>query len=266
MTRKFYQSLFLCFLIAGTQLSANAQKQPSVQENSMYAPQGIRIDGKNKEWNNTFQANNKRTNLQYTLCNDDKNLYLAVKCSDLLSSRKIAGAGLSFSVNINGKKDEKESISLTYPALSSSTNSNPGRGGQARGGRGQGGNRMGTKSQPSSKEKDSIQAANIKSLLTQAKEIQIKGLKTSTDSLISIYNELGVKAVASMGEDHVFFYEMAIPLEALGLNQNSKEFAYQLKINGLPERGAGGFGGAGMNFEELMSPTDFWGKYTLARK
>ncbi|MOA46198.1 hypothetical protein D3C78_1686790 [compost metagenome] len=65
-----------------------------------------------------------------------------------------------------------------------------------------------------------------------------------------------------------------------------KEFAYNIKLNGLQlpgldGRGFGGGGrgnfggggggnfgrgGGGMDFQAMLSPTDFWGKYILAKK
>ena len=84
---------------------------------------------------------------------------------------------------------------------------------------------------------------------------------------------------------------MAIPLKYLHLSTDKpKEFAYNIKINGLnlsamlppgtvvmvgPPPGGGGdpvrmdmAGGGGMPgaMQAMISPTDFWGKYILARK
>lgn len=79
---------------------------------------------------------------------------------------------------------------------------------------------------------------------------------------------------------------------------NAKEFAYNVKLNGLqlpgmdfnrggggggggfggggggqvtirtggPGGGGGGPRGGGIDFQALISPTDFWGKYTLTKK
>ena len=136
-------------------------------------------------------------------------------------------------------------------------------------------------------------AAMQKTQLAQVKEIKISGFKNTADTLVSIYNEYGIKAFANIEKDNSFFYEMAIPLEALGLTKdNSKEFAYNIKLNGLqiPGLDGGGFGGGGnrgggggnfgprgggggpgqrgggIDFQALTSPTYFWGKYALVNK
>lgn len=293
-------------LLSGFSFAANAQKVTELQEVSIQAPHTVKIDGKNFEWNASDFSANKRTNISYLLSNDDKNLYLVIKSTDAFNNNKILAGGITFSVNPDGKKKEKESITLTYPIIHRT-----GMRGGPGGGRGQFramGMAMGAGGgQPNTKQRDSMMAAMQKTQLVQAKEIKIRGFKNTTDTLLSIYNEYGVKAFANIEKDNSFFYEVAIPLEALGLSTAApKEFAYNIKINGLQFNGfdgggggrggfegggggggtvvfsgggggggrggfggggRGGFGGGGgFNFQELVSPTDFWGKYTLSKK
>lgn len=281
----FRQFSLHIFLLAGFSISGYAQKLPDVQPKGLLAPAGIKIDGKNNEWNNSFQALNKRTNIFYTVSNDENNLYLVVKSTDIGNNTKILAGGITFSVNPDGKKKEKESITLTYPVVKR---------GNLRGGGGQGGMRrqMGVTAgaaggQVSTKQRDSMMAAMQRTQLAQIKEIQISGFKNTTDTLVSIYNEYGIKAFASIDNENNFFYEMAIPLVSLGISKdNATEFVYNIKLNGLQlpgfEGGGGGYGGgrgngggggfgprgggSGIDFQSLTSPTDFWGKYTLVKK
>lgn len=299
MNTTFYKFSFLAFFIAGFSVSGYAQKLPDVQTGSVIAPAGIRADGKNNEWNDSFQALNKRTDIFYTIANDDNNLYLAIKSTDPSNNMKIFAGGITFSINPDGKKKEKESITLTYPVINRANFRAGGAGRrQAMGavginmGGGGGGQEI-TKLQ-----RDSMMAAMQRTQLAQVKEIKISGFKNTADSVVSIYNEFGIKAVASIGEDHAFFYEVAIPLAALGMTKDTAtEFAYNIKLNGfqMPGLDGGGFGGggggrggfggggrggfggggggfgprgsaSGVDFQAMMSPTDFWGKYKLARK
>ncbi len=135
-----------------------------------------------------------------------------------------------------------------------------------------------------------------KNQLATVKEIKIAGFKNITDTLISIYNEYGIKTVGLFDAKGEFVYELAIPLSLLELSINdTKEFVYQIKVNGLSTAGfgggnggrtfagnAGGNGGgnfgaprgnAGAGFNggsgsgmDMMSPTDFWGKYSFTKK
>ncbi|MFP5079624.1 hypothetical protein [Pedobacter sp. JCM 36344] len=285
---------FIGLLLTGAILSAQAQKVTELQEVGIYAPQLTKADGRNNEWANATFAQNKATSISYLISNDDKNLYLVVKSTDVGNNTKIMAGGITFSVNPDGKKKDKESITLTYPLINRAQFRRGGQGGgggaivrPAFGGMGPGGVQL------TSKQRDSAMAAMQKTQLAQVKEIKIKGFKKTTDTLLSIYNDRGIKAAASIDKDNVFFYEAAIPLEELGLTlDNAKEFAYNVKLNGLqlpgmdfnrgggggeggggfagggggPRGGGGGPRGSGIDFQALISPTDFWGKYTLTKK
>jgi len=288
----FFKSAVGLLFLAGLSFSASAQKVTDLQEVSIYAPQLTKADGKNNEWANATFAVNKRTSISYLISNDDKNLYLVIKSSDVANNTKIMAGGITLSINPEGKKNEKESITLTYPLI----NRAQFRGGQGGGRRiaGMQGGFGGGRAQMNQKQRDSTMAAMQRTQLAQVKEIKIKGFKNTTDTLVSIYNDLGIKAAASIDKDNVFFYEAAIPLEALGMSVNdNKQFAYNVKLNGLqlqgfdgPGGGGGNFGGGGgrgnggpggggfgggaprggIDFQALISPTDFWGKYTLTKK
>lgn len=308
----FFKLAFSTALFSCLGFTVQAQKVNELQEVSIFAPHAVKVDGKNFEWKDTDFSSNKRTNLSYIISNDEKNLYLIIKSDDVNNNSKIFAGGITFSVNPDGKKKEKESITLTYPVPASFQRGQGGPGG----GGGGGGQRVirvgGAGGMPfpggggpqSAKQRDSFMVARQKTQLAGSKEIKIKGFKTTADTLVSIYNEYGIKAFASIDKDNSFFYEVSIPLEALGLSVNIPvEFAYNIKLNGLQlqgfdgfggggggfggggggggnrggggggggNRGGGGFGGGGnrgggMDFQAMLSPTDFWGKYTLAKK
>lgn len=263
--KKIYLILLLCLV----QYQIFAQKLPDIQTISLPAPVGIKIDGKANEWNDAFAADNKRTGLLYSIANDDKNLYLILKSTNTSNTNKIMLGGITFTVNAQGKKRENEGVSITYPLINRANRNQVGRNGVERQGT-QGGLR--NRTQQNTQQRDSIQLVTRKAQLAGVKEIKISGFKAITDSVISIYNEHGLKAVASFNQNGDYVYELAIPLSLLDLTTKS-EFAYQLKLNGLINRNfsgnnGGNFGGGransgGNNFQDLMSPTDFWGKYTL---
>jgi len=264
----FIFSLFLDFCYA--------QKLPDVQQNSVVAPSNVKADGKNLEWKDTFQALNKRTNLQYTLANDEENLYLVIKSSDAATNNKIIAGGIDFSVNTDGKRREKEGYRITYPLIHrTSSKSNKGSGktqGFQRG-------------QQTQQQRDSIMLALRKVQLLQVKEIKIHGFRAIPDTLVSIYNEYRLKAFASFDQKGAFFYELAVPLKLMGLSaQTSGEIAYNIKLNGIQMNfgggggdkkiklspggsggGGGGFGGGSTDMQDLLSATDFWGSYKLAK-
>jgi hypothetical protein len=274
------RSVTLVVIFACVYNNLFAQKIQSVQEGNLWAPSPVKIDGKLTEWGTGLQAYNKTVKLWYTIANDDKNIYLAIKSTDMDNNNKILAGGISFILNTAGKKKEKGAFSITYPVVS---HTGGGRGGRSRRGFGQ---------------QDTPDTAAIiaqqKQTLASAKELNALGFKDITDTVISVYNEYSIKTVANIDDKGAFVYELAIPLSLLGITPgDQKEIAYDIKVNGL-QLGAnsisigggtrlsgggggfgGGFGGGGgptfgggksSDISDMMSPTDFWGKYILATK
>lgn len=93
---------FIAFLLVLCCTSLG-QKLPNVQKNSLRAPSTLKIDGKPDEWNN-FQAYNNATQVSYTLCNDDENLYLVIQTRESDVVNKIMGGGIALSIQKSGKK------------------------------------------------------------------------------------------------------------------------------------------------------------------
>jgi hypothetical protein len=321
-------------LVTALSLHGYAQKLKSIQEASVRAPVNIKVDGKLTEWDDTFQAFNPTTSLNYTLSNDDKFLYLAIKSTDQTNSNKIAAAGINFTINTADKKKEKDAFAVIFPMPNKDimTSILPQRGGPGGGGPGGGGDRGGPPGgggfgggqggpppgggNPFTLDSTALSKVHAKTI-DAAKEIKLVGFKDVPDSVISIYNEYSFKASIGYDTKGNLTYEVAIPLKSLGLStDNPKEFYYNLKVNAvqMPDRGnrdrggqdgggppggggdrggqgGGGAGGGGAGggaggdgfrgggqggppgggggpfaaFQAMMSSTDFWGKYTLAK-
>lgn len=295
-------------LITGINFNANSQRLNSVQSSSVYAPANAKVDAKADEWGD-FQAYNTTTDVFYTLANDDKNLYLVVKSTNQMINNKIVAGGITFTINTNGKKKKDiGSFVATFPLIDMATV------------RGQMQSRM--RSATGGKPLDSTAIAGMRNqAIASAKEIKLEGFKDIPDSVISIYNEYGLKAAVDYDRNGNLVCEMSIPLKYLNLTlDNTQGFAYNIKLNGLnisammggnmamrmgdggggmPGGGmAGGMGGAntvvvtrmgggggmgmasfggeggrmppGMpsinDMQNMVSPTDFWAKYLLAKK
>ncbi|MVN91653.1 hypothetical protein [Mucilaginibacter aquatilis] len=260
---------FLCY--SGINNSLYAQN--SDISSGVKAPLTVKVDGKITEWGN-LPAYNKATTVRYTLANDANNLYLVLNCTDNQNINKLLAGGLTFTINKDGKKKEKDAVQIQYPL-------------QGKNGGGFRGMRFGGRG--TNINVDTAALVNSrKQMVAAAKEISVIGIKQITDTLISIYNTDGIKTGINFDSKGNLFYELAVPLKLLELSAgNATELAYNLKLNGMQfggnrERGEGRPGGnGGGNFGgnisisgggafgdtmlELMSPTDFWGKYKLAK-
>ncbi|WP_214070967.1 hypothetical protein [Mucilaginibacter sp. dw_454] len=269
--------VLLSFFAVLTAIQLHAQdKLKTVQEGSVLAAPGVKVDGNISEWKDNFQAYNKAVKLYYTLANDDKYLYLIAKSSDITNIAKIQAGGINILINTADKKNDKNAYSLTYPVVN---RAGGGGRGNRRGGFG------GDRSNLTDSAKKAMLADAHKQFIDAAKEIKVLGFKDITDTLISIYNEYSIKSAVGYDSADAITIEIAIPLKALGLSADqSKEFAYHIVLNGLPLPNGGGFGGGGggrggrggggrggqgggtnIDYEDMLTPTDFWGKYTLAK-
>jgi len=269
--------------------AANAQKLPAVQPSTGFrAPANIRIDGKTTEWDNTFQANNHATDIFYTMANDDTRLYLVVQCTvpDVIS--KIIGGGITLTIQKSGKKTDKDGISITYPIFTKDNRPSLGISRKISVENGV------TKTETTGDVlTDSVIAARNKQLADKSKFIGISGIP-GLDSLISVYNENGIKTGQAINNKGAYTYELSVDLKTLGISAaDASKFAYHITLNGLgkpqmtikiqnadgttatnnsavaqsPEvsdmiaKMTAAMGGGG-----LFSATDFWGEYTLAKK
>jgi hypothetical protein len=260
----YWLALTLC-----VSLSANAQKLPNIQPAGLYAPANVKIDGKPTEWNNQFQAFNKSTSLFYTLANSNDNLYLTVQAADKTTINKMLGGGLT--LLISSKDKNTVPVSITTPILPSR-------------------NRAVVTKDPLLD--TDLPEAN-KAISGGLKEMAIKGLTAIPDSAISIYNEYGIKIAAQMDINKIYTCELVIPLKYINqLTSAVGTFNYNITLNGIrptisnaspaavasmmsqmPTAAAytfrvdgGGMTINGSSINDLMSPTDFSGTYTLAKK
>nr|ALG05213.1 hypothetical protein [uncultured bacterium 4C6] len=242
-------------------LYANAQKLPTVQKVSVRAPQSIKIDGKATEWNDKYQAYNNATDVYYTLSNDDNNLYLVIKAEGTMAiGGRILGAGISFTVNHTLNKKEASAVTITYPILKGNdiglvSELLYSAAGLKMGGNAGGGNTL---------------TRLNKTFTEKSKYIGVTGIKNVTDNEIPLYNNLGIQTSSAFYERGIYVYELAIPLELLALPAaGTQAFSYHIKLNvrsrnspviinpnAPPEPQAA---------PEFITPTDFWGEYTLAK-
>jgi len=258
-----------------TVLNSFGQKLPNVQETGVRAPFNIRIDGKDLEWNNRFQAHNTNTDILYTICNDDENLYLVAQISNQAALTKIMAGGLTFIVQKSNKKTNKGGISLTYPAfdkgvhLSFSLRST---------------DEFPPPPDMTAKIADSVMKMNNNKISAKAKFIRINGMK-DIDTLLSIFNQDGVRAAGYFDNKKVYICEISVSLKNLGLSINdSQKFLYHLLLNGGPNKYMGDLGNntSGASLQDTLrdarraiterlysvayGTTDFWGEYTLVKK
>lgn len=252
------------------------QHQPQIQNSSVRVPSNIQIDGELKEWNNkNLNAYNNANRIYYVISNDDDHLYLTVRGSGIAAGNKILKEGIKFTISHSlersGRSKDPGNVSVTYPTrmpdardVSSLMAPNM---------------RVADFIKDSVKNKkqlDSLTAIANKRVESMAKEIRIQGIKDIKDSILSVYNDVGIKAAIhfSKGEPIV---ELAIPLKYLDLTVNAPSpFSYNIKLSAPPLTGSfdinsmqkSGAPRQDVPVDDLyrITDTEFWGEYRLAQK
>lgn len=265
MTR-ILQITFVLFIYA---FVSEAQKLPGLQKEGVRAPAQIIIDGKLKEWGGSLQAHNNIANISYTMANDADNLYLVVQAVESTDDvvNKILRGGITLAIQKAGRRDDKDAVAITYPVSTYPFSI------------------IFRRQQDTTEQtvRERLEKAN--QLVEQnIKAIKVKGI-AGVDTMISIYNEHGIKAAGLYAASRIYNMELCIPLKYLGLSADSEpRFAYHITLNGYkrppsfgPMRNMDGTLATSAVAERLMADaaawdaelsakTDFWGEYTLAKK
>jgi hypothetical protein len=259
------KKIILILLSALTFLQVSAQKLPQVQQTSLRAPAKVKIDGKATEWGQ-MKAYNKATELNYTIANDDKKLYMVAQTDIAEVYDRICNGGIKVVIQKNGRKSDEGAAFVKYPFFKEWNVFTFGfKATRARisfvGGRAQI-EKIPEVKITSKEQADSIMQSHNKMLRENLKFIYTNGLP-GIDSLVPIYNDKGIEAAVAFDNKRVYTYEMVIDLKLLGLTaQSGQKFAYHVVINGEPYKfsynpGPGAYVPA--------ATTDFWGEYTLAK-
>lgn len=237
--------------------STNAQKLPTVQKVSLFAPANIKIDGKSTEWHDKFQAFNHATDLYYTVANDDEYLYFVMASKEHEVIDKIIRGGITITINHAIGKKDADAVSITYPIIRDDDMSLMT-------------NMIARKRYPkiNGDTSSTVNVTDLNQLMeSKAKQISTTGFK-SIGSSISVYNDEGLKIAARFDGKIQYTYEIAISLKLLGLSKDHA-FSYNIKVNEpAPMKLSTGKFPTPMIVKEgqEIATTDFWGEYILAKK
>jgi hypothetical protein len=250
--------LFFLFILNG--LSASAQKLPSKQRVSVWAPGDIKIDGKATEWHDKFEAFNSNNNIFYTVSNDDKSFYIIMNIISFSTINKMYMGGITVSVSSTVAKNDADKLTITYPVIRISNNISIIRAHNAY-------NKL--------KNSSEVKKDSINDLISQKNrqfdadynKLDVEGIKNMDDPIISIYNTEGIKIKAVLDNKFTYTYELVIPLKLLAsaLNGGDK-LKYNIKLNGSKQGVSHRLIIQDMNILYMLNPTDFGGEYVLAKK
>lgn len=253
-------SITLSFINA---VSLLAQSSDSEQKSGQRAPYNVKIDGKLNEWIAKPFTYSHHTQFYYTVSNDDRYFYLTIRTEYAEIVNRIMKGGITLTINKSDKRKDPGAIHVTYPVIDHFT--------------------IRFQDAPKVKEGSAATAARLDTFVNEvntklesrAKMIKVAGIM-GVDTLISIYNLDGIKAVGVLDNKMHYNYELAVSLANLGLDiNNPQKFMYQVMINETEDKTTHGIfkGSSGESISFTVTTpatsaqpaTDFWGEYTLAR-
>jgi len=255
-----------------------AQKLPNVQQGVLRAPDNVKVDGKPSEWNERFLAYNHATDIYYTIANNNKKLYLTVQATDPNIINKIISGGITFNICPSVTKDDKTAASITYPLFERKNRPIFDRRSKTE---------IGQASARTTPISDSLLNIHNRLFTERSKFIGVTGV-ANVDTLISVYNDDGIKAIGLFDHAGALTIEFSVDLKLLHIAPNG--FAYHIILNGrnpfeaqmtgkaasasnanqtATTMGYSDITEAKVRLEMMQSPeqtvTDFWGIYTLAK-
>ena len=258
-----------------------AQKLPNVQQSGLRAPDDTKVDGKAAEWSGRFQAYNHATDVYYVMANSNEKLYLTVRATDANIINKIISGGITFNICPTTKKDDKTAASITYPLFERKNRPVFDRRSKTD---------IGQASATATPLGDSLLNVHNRLFTERSKFVGVLGL-SGIDTLISVYNDNGIKAAGLFDHTGALTVEFSVDLKLLHIDaNNAQSFAYHIVLNGrnpfenqmtgkaattsstgqtsVP-LGYSDVMEAKVRMEMMQSPeqtvTDFWGTYTLIK-
>ena len=237
-----------------------AQKLPNKQEVSIFAPAGIKTDGRATEWNDTFQAYNRATEVSYTLANDADNLYLVCQATEVEVIQKMLDGGITLTVSAADKNSTLTPVKVTYPIIPWTSV------------------QIDYAMKTAGPLEDDVVVMINKRINGQLKLIKVNGIKEFAEGTVPIYNDAGIIMAQNVTKSKVYTLELAFPLKYIRQLINDKgTFNYGVTVNGDDPKttivvgGSNRFGAAteqvvARGMEYAMTPTYFTATYTLAVK
>lgn len=112
----FYYSMILISLaLTGGCRSSRSDRGDAPSQSGSWQQRPIVIDGSDSDWTKPLLFNSGKEQLNYTVSNDQDNLYILVSTRSGQEQQKIIQGGLTVWINSQGEKDEATSVGIGFP-------------------------------------------------------------------------------------------------------------------------------------------------------
>ena len=208
-----------------------------------YQTTPVTVDGDLKDWNLPLQYYDEESRLNYSLSNDEQNLYICVRAVDQQSQLKMIHAGFNVWIDTTGKRNQ--TVGIRFPLDE----------------------KLLPHHTPEHREKGKMPDMNnlMSKMVLEQSQMQLLGFKNANNGVSPLHNESGISAAIKWDSSGVLAYEAVIPFKTffkdkISFSNLSKTWTISFVLNGIEQpadkkeggddagggnRG-GGMGGGGM--------------------
>jgi hypothetical protein len=207
---KVWNIILACNVLMLFMTNAMAQKRGVVEP--LNWAEGRVVDAELSDWGATLSKSHSGQELHYELANDQSNIYVAIRIVDMQRQIQAVTRGVSFMINTEGRR--RPGSSVIFPVV----------------------DRIGFRAKMA---QDQEEALEIRSAaLASVRSIGVADFDQLPNGQISMSNDFGIEAVASIDEDDALVIEISVPIGLLGGYDRlrNKELAYQIRINTMQQQ------------------------------
>jgi hypothetical protein len=211
-------------------LFAACAPQPVIFENN-WQNHPVKVDGKATEWEIPLQYYDNDTKLNYTITNDDSNLYYCIRITDDKQEMRVMKAGMQVRIDTSGKKADGAIVEYPFSAT--------------------GAKREGGKSRYSEGNKDSSAMSSAHSHFKESSStMHLTGFLPPVGGITPVPNVYGIQVCIARDSSGVMLYEAKIPFKTfykpnLTNADKNKVFGITFVLNAMSGNGGGGHHGGG---------------------
>jgi hypothetical protein len=193
----------------------------------------VKVDGKAKEWEIPLRFYDVDTKLNFTITNNDSNLYYCIRLTDDKEEMRALRAGMQVWIDTAGKKAQQ--IGILYPFPQDRTKAEPE-----------------DKASPSrERSSDSASMSAARSHFSgYAKKMRLTGFSVPVNGPAEIPNIYGIDVAIARDSAGVMIYEGCIPFKTfykplLTATDRNKVFGITIILNPMAQSSSGHSGGGG---------------------
>jgi len=161
---------------------------------SAWQAKPVTVDGNPTEWSLPLRFSDSKSSLQFTISNDESNIYMAVRATDQQIQMKILIAGMQIWINPDGKFKKTAGIQFPLPGKPDpkvmNENMHPG--------------------MPQGKKPDNM-ANQFK---MQNPKVTLSGFLPEYNGTFNVDETKGIKAAINWDSDNNMTYELCVPLNS----------------------------------------------------